>query len=180
MQSGSNPPAKPYTRYVYIYPSIYLSHLTRPLLLSSSPLSLADLSQALCHCLDCRKITGSTYSTNLVVPNTTFTLTKGSPKEYHHKATDSGNTITLSFCGTCGTTLWSRSSTYGETTVLKAGVLDHESTPKANEGEAKGEGLVWDRETRPLLELYVKRRPAWVAAVEGAVQDEDGAAQREA
>lgn len=142
----------------------------------------APFFQALCHCLDCRKITGSTYSTNLVVPNTTFTITKGTPKEFQHKATDSGNTITLFFCGICGSTLWSRSSTYGDTAVLKAGMLDNESTPEA-EGEGESEGkqrLAWDEAARPLLELYVERRPSWVAAVEGAMQDENGAAQKEA
>lgn len=61
---------------------------------------------------------------------------------------------------------------------MKAGVLDHET--QEEDGEGKGKRLAWDDETRPLLELYVKRRPSWVAAVEGAVQDEDGAAQKEA
>lgn len=56
---------------------------------------------------------------------------------------------------------------------------------RKEEEEKRGGGdgerrLAWDDETRPLLELYVKRRPLWVAAVEGAVQDEDGAAQKEA
>lgn len=61
--------------------------------------------KALCHCMDCRKITGSTYSTNLIIPGEGFEVTKGTPKTIAKKA-DSGNTITSHFCGDCGSTLW--------------------------------------------------------------------------
>jgi hypothetical protein len=50
----------------------------------------------LCHCKDCRKITGSTYSTNAIYPESAFKLTSGKPKEHSTKA-DSGNHITSSF-----------------------------------------------------------------------------------
>ncbi|KAJ4386094.1 hypothetical protein N0V93_008986 [Gnomoniopsis smithogilvyi] len=141
------------------------------------------IHKALCHCLDCRKITGSTYSTNLVVPTATFTLTKGTPKEYHHTA-DSGNTVILSFCGDCGSTLWSRSATFGDTTVIKAGTLDEEEMVEGDHHDGGGQQqrqgrlLLLEEEARPLLELFVRGRPSWVAAVKGAVQDEDGAAQK--
>ena len=52
--------------------------------------------QALCHCRDCRKITGSTYSTNGIWPVDQFKLTQGTPKK-HVKTADSGNTITSFF-----------------------------------------------------------------------------------
>jgi hypothetical protein len=50
----------------------------------------------LCHCLDCRKITGSAYSTNAVYPEDGFKVTKGTPKQHTVKG-DSGNEITSNF-----------------------------------------------------------------------------------
>ncbi|KAL8902293.1 MAG: hypothetical protein Q9207_004777 [Kuettlingeria erythrocarpa] len=65
--------------------------------------------KALCHCLDCRKISGSTHSTNLFVGADACVVVSGAPREFG-KATDKGNTITSYFCGDCGTTLWRESS----------------------------------------------------------------------
>lgn len=47
--------------------------------------------QALCHCNDCQKISGSIFSTNVVVPGEDFKVT-GTPKVFT-KTADSGNTI---------------------------------------------------------------------------------------
>lgn len=72
---------------------------------------------------------------------------------------------------------------------MKAGVLDDNSNNDIESCEQGGGGggggeegkkVAWEDQTRPLLELYTKRRPLWVAAVEGAVQDDDGSAQKEA
>lgn len=52
--------------------------------------------QALCHCADCRKITGSTYSTNAIFPEDKFKVTKGTTKQ-HAKTADTGNTIISHF-----------------------------------------------------------------------------------
>lgn len=69
------------------------------------------IQKALCHCADCRKISGSAYSTNLFVDVAALNLVAGSPKLYS-KPTDAGNTITSYFCGDCGGTLWRQSSGY--------------------------------------------------------------------
>lgn len=60
-----------------------------------------NLFQALCHCADCRKISGGNYSNNIVVPSSNFKVTQGKPKEIS-KTADSGKTITSCFCGDCG------------------------------------------------------------------------------
>ncbi|KAL8766630.1 MAG: hypothetical protein Q9209_006647 [Squamulea sp. 1 TL-2023] len=77
----------------------------------------------LCHCADCRKITGSTYSTNVIVPGDGFSVIKGTPKTYCKRA-DSGKTMTSNFCGDCGSTLWREGETFGDARIIKAGVLD--------------------------------------------------------
>ncbi|KAH3187840.1 hypothetical protein KXV92_005168, partial [Aspergillus fumigatus] len=58
------------------------------------------MTSGLCHCRDCRKLTGSLYSYNLVVKRTDLKIT-GSPKELP-KIADSGRHIKNYFCGDCG------------------------------------------------------------------------------
>ncbi|KAJ2896242.1 hypothetical protein MKZ38_005736 [Zalerion maritima] len=108
--------------------------------------------KALCHCLDCRKITGSVYSTNIIVPEAGFTVT-GTPKTIA-KTGDTGNTITSHFCPDCGSTLFRDGSSFPGSKIVKAGVLDD------------------IEEAKPLAELYVKHRVSWVDPVEGTAQKE--------
>jgi hypothetical protein len=103
--------------------------------------------------LDCRKITGSAFSTNIIVPADSFSLTKGSPKEFA-KTADSGNTITSYFCGDCGSTIWRQTATYGDTRIVKVGTLD-------------GNAL---EDAKPLAELFVGNRISWVGGIDGAEQ----------
>ena len=100
--------------------------------------------KALCHCNDCRKITGSTYSTNLLVPGESFKVS-GSPKSIA-KTADGGNTITSYFCGDCGSTLWRDSATFGTSKAVKVGVMD--------DPNAIGN-------TKPDVELYSELRVPW-------------------
>lgn len=58
------------------------------------------LTTALCHCDDCRKLTGSPYTYNFVVKGADLVIT-GSPKEVP-KTADSGNQIRNYFCPDCG------------------------------------------------------------------------------
>ncbi|KAH8724999.1 Mss4-like protein [Phaeosphaeriaceae sp. PMI808] len=110
----------------------------------------------LCHCYDCRKISGSTYSSNSLFSSEGFKVTKGTPKE-HKKIADSGNEFTSSFCGDCGSTMWRAGSSFPGKLVIKAGTLDDTSIIDNYEVNA---------------ELFTKNRPAWVGTVEGAAQKE--------
>lgn len=90
------------------------------MVLGSSSLSESQSSfglQALCYCQDCRKISGSTYSTNLFVASDDFRVISGTPKQYS-KLSDIGNTMTSNFCGDCGVTLWRESSGIPVSSVL--------------------------------------------------------------
>jgi len=111
--------------------------------------------KALCHCLDCRKITGSTFSTNFMIPADQFHVDAGQVKQYTKQA-DSGNTMVSFLCGDCGTTLWRESTKYPGVKVLKAGVLD-------------GEVLSAEE---PDKELFAPRRVKWVPQISAAEQHE--------
>ncbi|GAB1209459.1 hypothetical protein APSETT445_008235 [Aspergillus pseudonomiae] len=100
---------------------------------------------ALCHCEDCKRNTGTPFSSNLLVPKPTFTYTAGTPKVYTHPSGDLGNELQRHFCGDCGSPLNTQPGGRGVVTV-KTGTLDAES---------RGElGLA--------LEIYCKRREPWV------------------
>jgi hypothetical protein len=109
--------------------------------------------QALCHCRDCQKITGSTYSTNIVVPGENFKV-EGNSKEIL-KIVDSGNKITSYFCGDCGFTLYRDGPTFGPNKVVKVGVMDD---PNAL------------NDAKPAVELYAGERVSWVPEHPGAGQ----------
>jgi hypothetical protein len=116
---------------------------------------IAETIQSLCFCLDCRKTTGSVFSTNVLVEGDGFSLTKGKPKEFKTTAR-SGKTITSFFCGDCGTTIWRETETYGTNKIIKAGTLDGDSLEDA----------------KPLAELFVGNRPSWLSAIPGTAQNE--------
>ncbi|KAI1205529.1 Mss4-like protein [Annulohypoxylon truncatum] len=112
------------------------------------------IAKVVCHCLDCRKITGSVFSTNLITPTSGFKVLSGEPKTIS-KVGDSGNEVTSHFCGDCGSTLWRDGPSFGENKVVKVGVLD--------DYEALNEA-------KPAGELFVNHRVSWVPEVPGATQ----------
>ncbi|PMD13866.1 hypothetical protein NA56DRAFT_584741 [Hyaloscypha hepaticicola] len=111
-------------------------------------------AKALCHCLDCRKISGATFSNNLIVPEDNFKLESGKPKEIS-KTADSGNKITSHFCPDCGTTLFRTGDSFPGAVVIKAGILDDKDFPNNNV---------------PGAELFVGHRVQWNKEVDGAAQ----------
>ncbi len=87
---------------------------------SSEPMAVMD-----CHCRDCQYASGGSHTTAVVVPGPAFRLTKGTPKRFTVKG-DSGQDITRSFCGDCGSPLFSEPAG-GQIWVVKAGSLDDPS-----------------------------------------------------
>ncbi|KAJ5252001.1 Glutathione-dependent formaldehyde-activating enzyme/centromere protein V [Penicillium chrysogenum] len=110
---------------------------------------------ALCHCTDRQKWTGGAFTSNIVVPRTSVKLTKGATKNYDVVG-NSGKINKHFFCPTCGSGLYTELEVMPDNTVIKAGTLDG--------GEANLKGKID-------VEFYVKDRPAYLAAVEGAKQE---------
>lgn len=130
--------------------------------------------KAICHCLDCRKITGAPYSFSFIVKTTSLDIS-GSPKEVS-KTADNGNHVKNYFCSDCGMfivqphlakrylTKVIGTPLYGqkvkpdgvphELTVVRAGIFDPE--------------VLNDR--KPEVEIYTDRRLAWISPIEGAGQ----------
>ncbi|BCS04321.1 GFA family protein [Aspergillus luchuensis] len=113
---------------------------------------------ALCHCHDCRKVTGTLYSYNFVSKDDNVKIT-GNPKELP-KTSDSGVRIVNHFCGDCGTPLFgykvNADGSAGGFRVVRAGIFDDETVNKYKPGH----------------EVFTKRRVCWLDATEGAEQFE--------
>ncbi|KAI1326588.1 Mss4-like protein [Xylariaceae sp. FL0255] len=112
------------------------------------------LATVVCHCMACRKISGSAFSTNILVPS--VTILSGSTKTVVRVA-DSGQTIHSHICGDCGSTLWLTGEKFGDNVIVQAGVLDDEGAVEA---------------AKPAIEQYITRRPGWIAPVDEANQFE--------
>jgi len=61
-----------------------------------------------CHCVDCRKSSGTGHCTHIVIPDDAFTVS-GEVKFYDRTA-DSGNVVSRGFCPNCGSPIYSRNS----------------------------------------------------------------------
>jgi hypothetical protein len=116
------------------------------------------LAQATCHCNECHKVSGSAFTTNLIVPITALKITSGAEylKSYPHPH-QTGMTLTIHFCSNCGSTLYKEgdSEALNGTAVVQAGSID--------------QGVTLD-DLKVSGELFVSQRAPWVKPLEGAGQ----------
>ncbi|OGM51367.1 DUF636 domain protein [Aspergillus bombycis] len=113
------------------------------------------LVTALCHCVDCQKWTGGAFTSNVIVPRTSFKVTKGEPSFYDITGA-SGKNNRHFFCSKCGSSLFTELDLMADKTVIKAGTLDG--------GEANLRNKVD-------VEFYTKDRASYLCAVQGAKQE---------
>jgi hypothetical protein len=113
------------------------------------------MTQAVCHCSSCRKLSSGS-SVNLLVPQDHFHLVKGTAKE-HHETHESGMHLTLHFCGNCGCLLYKTADRkeFEDGVIVLAGTLDD---PQALD------------DAKPEAEFFVKERPSWWPALDDAKQ----------
>ncbi len=106
--------------------------------------------------MTCRHLSGSVFTTNILVPDGNFKVTAGTPKSYA-ATQDSGMTLTYSFCGNCGCTVFKTgdAEAFRGMTIVQAGSLDD---------------LAGVEQAEPGAELYVSRRVSWLPALAGKGQ----------
>lgn len=87
----------------------------------------ADIGPAsICHCEDCRRVTGSAFNVSILIQSEHFQLTAGELKKFV-KIGDSGGEITRCFCPDCGSPIIGYWPHRSEISFLKAGSLDDPS-----------------------------------------------------
>lgn len=85
---------------------------------SGDPVRVAN-----CHCDDCRRATGASFTTNVFVRESDLAILQGTPKSFEHKA-DSGATMTKLFCGDCGSQLFGKGTGSPGVIHVKVGTID--------------------------------------------------------
>ncbi|KAF2143413.1 uncharacterized protein K452DRAFT_225151 [Aplosporella prunicola CBS 121167] len=117
-------------------------------------------SVLLCNCPACHLSTNSAFSTNLVLPYSSFSASGAAPTTWQRTG-KSGQPVTNHFCGVCGTLMWVLPAVLPGTVLVKAGTL-HERKP-----------LLESELYRPGVELWAKDRWAWCPSVEGVKKFEE-------
>lgn len=79
-----------------------------------------------CHCVDCRKVSGSAFGVSVRVEAAGFRVVAGVPKSFT-KIGDSGRSVTRFFCPDCGSPLYTLPPLHPDTVFIKAGSLDDPS-----------------------------------------------------
>ncbi|GJN88044.1 hypothetical protein Rhopal_001000-T1 [Rhodotorula paludigena] len=115
-----------------------------------------------CHCTDCRKISGSMFATNFTVALSHLKYVRGkdSVKSYGQSETigapRNGHTMTEHWCDHCGRLMYRVSSGHPDVAFVRVGAVDdlglHESVLK------------------PDIELFTKDRVGWLPALQGVKQ----------
>lgn len=109
---------------------------------------------AICHCLDCQRLSGSAFRANVPAPADGFRILKGKPRQYV-KTADSGTKRVHAFCETCGSPVYSCATEKPLTYTLRVGAL--------NQRHALG---------RPAQQIWTKRRLSWIPKLEGVSEIE--------
>jgi hypothetical protein len=94
-----------------------------------------------CHCVDCRKSSGTGHCTHLVVPAAAFAVTGA--VTFYDRAADSGNMVSRGFCGTCGSPIYSTNAAMPDVVFPRASVLDDPDT------------------VQPQMIVFASRAPSW-------------------
>ncbi len=81
-----------------------------------------------CSCTDCQKRTGSAFGVTAFFKSENVELVSGEPKTFKRTA-DSGNTLSMSFCPNCGTTLMWHLADHPGRTVVAVGCFADPSFP---------------------------------------------------
>ena len=75
-----------------------------------------------CHCIDCRKSSGTGHCSHIGVPQQAVTVT-GEISAYDRPA-DSGNIVSRAFCPKCGAPVYSTNSAVPDMLFIRASSLD--------------------------------------------------------
>ncbi|KAF1980977.1 hypothetical protein K402DRAFT_343333 [Aulographum hederae CBS 113979] len=106
----------------------------------------------LCHCANCRKTSGSIFSTNLAISENKVQIEDkdNSLKKYVDKDTGSGTELWRYFCGNCGNSIKSETALLSGTAIVKMGIFPVIPSPA--------------------MECFALHRQDWEQKLDGVVQ----------
>ena len=112
--------------------------------------------QAVCHCTDCQRQTGSPFSVFVGVPRAAFNVEGSTLASFATTGEDHGGDTERSFCSACGSPLFSVAAAASEVAYLKAGSLDDAS---------------W---VQPVVEVWTSSAQPWTPTFETTAKLERG------
>lgn len=95
-----------------------------------------------CHCIDCRKTSGTGHGSHMIVPEPAFTVT--GEVRFFDKPADSGNLVSRGFCSNCGSAIYSRNSRMPGLVFVRASSLDDPNEFKPQMVVYTDRAAVWD------------------------------------
>ena len=98
-----------------------------------------------CHCRDCQRLGGGTYSMSMPMKRELVELLSGSLIA-HDKAADSGRIVRMLGCRECGSKVWNEPLSASGMLVVKPGTLDDMSW-------AVPIGNIWTQSRAPWVEI---------------------------
>ncbi|EGD90664.1 hypothetical protein H112_02128 [Trichophyton rubrum D6] len=104
---------------------------------------LGDKSHILCHCDACKRINGSDFTLNQVIPKADLEIKKGDLTKYTYKG-DSGNPVHCCFCPTCSTHIYHHQTALGDDKYI-----------------LRTASLEGNKEWPASVEIYCKDRAKW-------------------
>ena len=78
-----------------------------------------------CHCRECQYISGGHPNVVMAMPESGFSYTKGSPKQF--RRSDLEKPVTREFCAQCGTHILAKTSALPGALIIKVGTFDDPS-----------------------------------------------------
>ena len=94
-----------------------------------------------CHCVDCRKSSGTGHCTHLMIPEDGLEVV--GELRFYDRAADSGNVVSRGFCPNCGSPVYSTNSGMPGVVFPRASSLDDPEIAK------------------PTVTVYASRAPSW-------------------
>ena|SRR6476661_6968833 len=89
-------------------------------------------AQALCHCADCQRQTGSPFSVVVGVPTQAFSVEGDTLSSFDTTGAVHGGTTHRHFCSNCGSPIYSAVDAVPDAVFVKAGTLDDASSLAPN------------------------------------------------
>ncbi|RDW70974.1 hypothetical protein BP6252_07537 [Coleophoma cylindrospora] len=114
--------------------------------------------KALCHCSECRKLSGGAFTYTYLLPASKFDLKSSSvPPKSHAKKHETGMMLTRYFCPECSTVIYKESDApdFKGMVILFAGTLDVKE----------------DQVPKPDVEFFVSQKIPWVHGVGAGVKE---------
>jgi hypothetical protein len=112
--------------------------------------------QAVCHCTDCQRQTGTAFSVVVGVPRAALTLEGSTLSSFTTTGEDHGTATERHFCSACGSPIVSFARAVPDMAFIKAGTLDDAS---------------W---LAPAVEVWSRSAQPWVPQIEHSTRLERG------